>query len=123
MAIHAQTPVSGVLEIHDAASIVQVIVRTGGAGQEADSAVQLGKQGLGHYSNSFQIELGVAGDLDGMILKLASVIEDLSEEHNDLSYSIEVRAGNDRFHEARARSVPHHHDGISIMAFISLLVL
>ncbi|MFZ1692477.1 MAG: hypothetical protein WAT74_04680 [Flavobacteriales bacterium] len=121
MPIHSLAPVEGVFEVNDPNCIIRLTVTLGHAGQEGASAVQIGGIDRGHRAGSFSMELGSAADLDGQLLRVSTVVQDVANEHNDLSFAIEITACGQRFFERRERSVPNHGDGISIMTFIGIL--
>lgn len=121
MAIEAQAPVHGVFIVSKPTSMVKLEITIGKAGEEGVTAVTLGRNNLGDHPNTFTIDLGVAQDIDGMLLHTTTTIQDLAPDHNDLSYKVKLSAGKEFLYEKRERTVPSHGDGISIMAFITII--
>lgn len=121
MAIEPQSPVHGIFIVTKPASRVKLEITIGRAGEEGDTAVSLGSTDFGNHANTFTLDLGKATDIDGSLLHTTTTIQDLATDHNDLLYKIKLTAGPDTFYEKREKTVPNHGDGISIMAFITII--
>lgn len=123
MTIENLSPVHGVFMVSKPSSQVKLEITIGKAGAEGSTAVTLGRTHLGGHPNTFTLDLGTAAAIDGALLHTTTTILDLAPDHNDLMYRIKLTAGKDMFYEKRERTVPNHSDGISIMAFITIITV